>query len=76
MWKFYLLCTFAFSSCSNITINASMCDQIALDPLATVPQECRNYNEDEAQKAFDNTKHQQKIADEDIKFTKDDKEGK
>ena len=76
MWKFYLLVAFAFSGCSNITINATMCDQIASDPTATMPQECRNYNEDEAQKAFDNTKHNQIIADDDIKFTKDDKEEK
>ncbi len=72
MWKFYLLAAFAFSGCSNITINASMCDQIASDPLATVPVECRNYNEDEAQKAFDKTKHDRKAADEDIKFSKDE----
>ena len=76
MWKLYLLCAFAFSGCANITINATMCDQIALDPTATMPDECRNYNEDEAQKAFDNTKHNQIIADDDIKFTKDDKEEK
>ena len=76
MFKVYLATAFMLSGCAGITVNGTMCDQIASDPLATVPQECRNYNEEEAQKAFDNTKHQRNIADEDIKFTKDDKEEK
>ncbi len=76
MWKLYLLAVFTFSGCSNISINTTMCEQIASDPLATIPNECRNYNEGEAQKAFDNTKHQLQESDEDIKFTKDDKEEK
>jgi hypothetical protein len=50
---------FFLGGCSHFTINASMCDQIASDPHATVPKECRNYNEEEAAKAFDNTKHKQ-----------------
>ena len=76
MWRFYLLAAFTLSGCSNITINAAMCDQIASDPQATMPEECRNYNKDEAQKAFENTKHNRIITDDDIKFTKDDKEEK
>jgi hypothetical protein len=33
-----------------------MCDQIANDPNAVMPKECRNYNEKEADKAFNKTK--------------------
>jgi len=59
-----------FSGCSNITFNASMCDSIASDPQAVMPEECRNYNEEEAQKAFDQTKHQQESKEDIIEFTK------
>ena len=76
MWKFYLTSLLLFSGCAGITINATMCEQIASEPGATIPTECRNYVDKEAQKAFDNTKHNQVIADDDIKFTKDDKEEK
>ncbi len=55
-----------FSGCSNITFNASMCDSIASDPQAVMPRECRNYNEEEAQKAFDQTKHNQQESKDDI----------
>lgn len=44
------LLPFAFSGCS-FTVNAAMCDQIRTDPNQVVPQECRNYNEKEAEKA-------------------------
>jgi hypothetical protein len=46
-----------------------MCDQIASDPNAIIPQECRNYNEEEAQKAFDKTKVKPSTSEEeDLKF--------
>lgn len=54
-----VLSMFFLGGCSHFTFSASMCDQIAADPHATVPKECRNYNEEEATKAFDNTKHKQ-----------------
>ena len=76
MWKYYLITVFMMSGCAGITINATMCDQIASEPGAVIPSECRNYVDEEAQKAFDNTKHQRDITDEDIKFTKDEKEEK
>ena len=74
MLKIYLLAALALSGCSNITFNATMCDQIASDPHATVPQECRNYSEKEAEKAFNKTKDEKKVSDKDIKFDSDDKE--
>lgn len=49
-----------------MTFNATMCDQIRSDPNAVVPKECRNYNEEEAQKAFDKTKHNKVESKEDI----------
>ena len=75
MYKLLLVAIFAFSGCSHFTFNAKMCDQIASDPHATVPQECRNYNEEEAQKAFDNTKNRTETSDKEIiEFNKKDKE--
>ncbi len=74
MFKIYLLAAFLFAGCSNIEFNATMCDQIASDPHATVPQECRNYSEKEAEKAFNKTKDEKKVSDQDIKFDNDDKE--
>jgi len=71
MYKYFLVIVFLLNGCSNITFNAAMCEQIASDPQAVMPEECRNYNEEEAQKAFDNTKHKQQSESEDvIKFDK------
>ncbi len=41
-----------FSGCSHFRVNASMCDQIRRDPNAmNIPAECRNYSEEDAEKA-------------------------
>ncbi len=70
MYKLLFLSALVFSGCSYFTFNATMCEQIASDPQATIPQECRAYNEEEAKKAFD--KEKQNIStDEIIKFNKE-----
>ncbi|QOY52138.1 hypothetical protein [Candidatus Sulfurimonas baltica] len=60
MKKYILISGFLFavlfSGCSYFKVNAAMCDQIAKEPNAVIPQECRNYSEADAQKAFDKTK--------------------
>ena len=72
MIKLSILIVLLFSGCSNITFNATMCDQIASDPHAIMPEECRNYVEEEAQKAFDKTKEKQnlEVTDDMVKFNK------
>ncbi len=69
MYKYILtlsfLFTILFSGCSYFTFNWAMCDKIASDPNRVMPQECRNYNEEEAQKAFDQTKHKSSSTEED-----------
>jgi len=70
MYKYYLIVLLIFSGCSNITFNAAMCEQIASDPHAVMPQECRNYNEEEAAKAFDNTKHKRESTEDVLEFNK------
>lgn len=73
----YLVSIFFLTGCSNFTFNAAMCDQIASDPHATMPEECRNYVEEEADKAFHNTKHERDENTEDlVEFNKNDKDEK
>ncbi len=72
MYKFLIITIFAFTGCSYFTFNASMCDQIASDPHATVPKECRNYVEEDAEKAFNNT-FNKTDDNESITFSKDEK---
>jgi len=74
MIKIYLLSLLLLAGCSNIEFNATMCDEIASDPHATMPQECRNYSEKEAEKAFNKTKDEKKVSDQDIKFDKEENE--
>ena len=73
MYKYYLAAAvlLVFSGCSNITFNASMCDQIASEPNSVMPQECKKYNEEEAQKAFDNKKQKQESVDDIVEFHKE-----
>lgn len=72
MWKIYFMAILLLGGCSNFRINAAMCEQIVSDPHATIPQECRDYNEKEAQKAFDKTDIKQKPEDI-IEFNKEEK---
>jgi hypothetical protein len=53
-----------------------MCDNIAMDPNGNnIPQECRNYNEKEADKAFHQTKNKTTSEDEDIiKFQQEEED--
>ncbi|MCD6259829.1 MAG: hypothetical protein RBR54_11290 [Sulfurimonas sp.] len=61
------------SGCSYFTINATMCDEIASDPHANVPKECRKYSEEDAQKAFDKADKKQS-SEEILKFDIQEKE--
>ncbi|MEA3228893.1 MAG: hypothetical protein U9P38_07465 [Campylobacterota bacterium] len=60
MWKLFLIIGIVFSSgCSYFTFNAKVCEGIASDPHATIPEECIKYIEEDVQKAFDNTKNRE-----------------
>jgi len=74
MTKYLVFVILAFSGCSNITINGTMCDQIASDPNAVMPQECRDYNEKEADKAFHKVVEEKKVSDKDIQFNNNEDE--
>ncbi|OQX57931.1 MAG: hypothetical protein B5M52_06395 [Helicobacteraceae bacterium 4484_230] len=50
----YLLVLFSlfFAGCSHFRVNAAMCDRIMSDPNAVnIPEECRAYSEEDAEKA-------------------------
>ena len=67
-----ILFSLTFSGC-YFTFNGAMCDNIASDPNAQIPQECRDYNEAAADKAFNQTKNKTTSEDEDIiKFQKEE----
>jgi len=74
MYKLAILTALTLSGCSNFTINATMCEQIASEPNAVIPQECRDYSEKEADKAFNKVVDDKKVADKDIKFDKEEEE--
>lgn len=71
MYKYIITLGLLFGGCSHFTFNAAMCDRIASEPNSIIPQECRNYNEEEAQKAFDKTKVKSSTTQkEDLEFKK------
>lgn len=74
MYKILLPMMLLLSGCSYFTVNATMCDQIASEPNAVMPQECRDYNKKEAERAFNKVVDEKKVSDKDIKFNKEQSE--
>jgi len=74
MWKFFAVISFVFVGCANWEFNAAMCDKIASDPNAVIPQECKNYNEKEAQKAFDKIKQKKQSKEDIVEFNREEDE--
>ena len=74
MYKIAIVMLVLMSGCSYFTLNGTMCEQIASKPNQSVPQECRNYDEKEADKAFDKVVEKKKVPDKDIKFDKEEAE--
>jgi len=69
MYKILLLMVVTLSGCSNFKITASMCDNLQREPGNTeIPKECRDYDEDEATKAFEKVVDKKKVSDKDIEF--------
>lgn len=70
MWKYILVVGLLFSGCSHFEFNVSMCENIGPNDDPQVIEQCRNYNEEEAQKAFDKTKVKSSTAEDAIEFKK------
>ena len=64
-----VLIAILFTACAHFTFNASICDRIASDPHATMPEECRIYNEEEADIAFYNLNNKPMESNVTIEFT-------
>ena len=74
MYKIAILVALSLSGCSYFTFDATMCEQIASDPNAVMPKECRKYIKEEADKAFHKVKNEKKVSTKDIEFDKDKNE--
>lgn len=72
MYKILLPIVLLLSGCSYFTFNAAMCEKIASEPGAVMPQECIDYNEKDAQKAFDKVTKSKEVSDKDLTFDKDE----
>jgi hypothetical protein len=74
MYKILLLLALFLSGCgTKFVVTGTMCDKVASEPGATIPKECRNYNEKEADKAFNKVVDQKKVSDKDLKFEQEEK---
>jgi len=71
MIKIIAIILITFSSSFAFSFNATMCDKIASEPNQMLPEECRNYSEKEADKAFNKTKKRHESKEDIIKFSKD-----
>ncbi|MCK9453696.1 MAG: hypothetical protein WCY51_06075 [Sulfurimonas sp.] len=70
MWKYILIGSFLFSGCSYFEFNFAMCENIGPNSDPQIIEKCRNYNEEEAQRAFDNTKTKSSSDEDVLEFKK------
>jgi hypothetical protein len=68
----YICVVILLGGCSGVVVNGTMCDQVKSEPNVVGSQECRDYNEEDANKAFDKVVDEKKVNDKDIKFDKKD----
>lgn len=75
MYKITIIVALFLSGCANFTLNSTMCDNVGIGSdrnLQGIPEECRDYDEKEADKAFHKIRDDKKISDKDIKFDKEE----
>lgn len=70
MWKYILSAAFLFGGCSYFEFNFAMCEHIGPNDDPHMIEQCRNYNEEEAKKAFDKTKTKTSIPEDSLEFKK------
>jgi hypothetical protein len=76
MYKYLLFTTLVLGGCSNFTVNGTMCDRVVNDRdnrNGGIPQECKSYNDKEADKAFNKIVDEKKVSNKDIEFNNKDK---
>ncbi|MFT7859722.1 MAG: hypothetical protein ABXS93_02175 [Sulfurimonas sp.] len=67
MTKLLILSLLLFSGCSHFKVTGSMCDKIRTEG-GEMPQECREYDEAKADKAFNKVTEDKKVSNKDIEF--------
>lgn len=67
MYKLFILALLVFSGCSKFTVTGTMCDNINRES-PDIPQECREYSEEKADKAFNKVTEKKKVSNKDIEF--------
>jgi len=72
MYKVLITLILALSGCTGFSVNGTMCDNIETGPGVTIPNECRNYSEEEAEKASNKLVDEKRVLDKDIKFDSED----
>lgn len=73
MSKYILVVVLFFSGCSYFEFNVAMCENIGPNDDPSKIEQCRNYNEEEAQKAFDKTKVKESDKEDVIEYKKENK---
>ncbi|MDQ1263276.1 MAG: hypothetical protein QG559_277 [Campylobacterota bacterium] len=73
MWKYSLVLGLLFSGCSYFEFNVAMCENIGPNDDPSKVEQCRNYNEEEAQKAFDKTKVKTQSQEDVVEYKKEEK---
>ena len=71
MIKSLVLIMLILSGCANFSVNSTMCDQVGTQANSTTPQECQNYSEEKAKKAYFKEQKKHESQENIIKFTKD-----
>jgi len=61
----------AFNACSNIKVTPVICEELASEPGAVMPTECKDYSEKEAEKAFNKVVDEKKVSDKDLEFSRE-----
>jgi hypothetical protein len=62
---------FALNACSQIEVNATICQELRDDPAHPhIPKECKAYSQEEAKKAFDKVSDEKKVSDQDLEFNR------
>ena len=77
MYKIAIIIGLFLGGCASVTVNGTICDNVGTGSdreLQTIPQECRDYDEKKADKAFHKVTEEKKVSDKDIEFNKEEEE--
>lgn len=71
MYKFFsLILVLMLSGCSYFEFNYAMCEGVGPNDDPSIIEKCKNYDKEEAAKAFDNTKNKPASGEDVLEFKK------